>query len=85
MKREVGKPLIVLDECNREIARLRARPRLADSGFHHIGSSAVPGMPCKPVIDILVTIEGDELGDQVVDAKTWIKPRPRMVWYNCLL
>jgi len=36
-----------------------SRPRSASGvgGIHHVGSTAVPGLAAKPVIDILVGVE----------------------------
>jgi GrpB-like predicted nucleotidyltransferase (UPF0157 family) len=33
----------------------------ATGGIHHVGSTAVPGLDAKPVIDILVGVEGLEI------------------------
>jgi dephospho-CoA kinase len=56
--------------------RLRARITTAAGGLarrvDHIGSTAVPGLPAKDVIDLQVTVESmaaaDELGDQLAAA-----------------
>jgi GrpB-like predicted nucleotidyltransferase (UPF0157 family) len=57
-----------LDEFHREESRLLAYPELGDINIYHIGSSAIPGMPCKPVIDIMITAESILAGDQIVAA-----------------
>ena len=36
--------------------RLRLALRSQDIGIHHIGSTSVPGLAAKPIIDILVTV-----------------------------
>jgi GrpB-like predicted nucleotidyltransferase (UPF0157 family) len=40
-----------------EEERERLRPLLAGAEIHHIGSTAIPGMPAKPVIDIMALVE----------------------------
>jgi GrpB-like predicted nucleotidyltransferase (UPF0157 family) len=40
-----------------EEERRRLRPLLPGAEIHHIGSTAVPGMPAKPVIDIMALVE----------------------------
>jgi GrpB-like predicted nucleotidyltransferase (UPF0157 family) len=39
------------------------RPIFPGAVFEHIGSTAVPGLPAKPVIDILVGVSSVELDD----------------------
>src|SRR5215218_1874125 len=36
--------------------------------IEHIGSTAVPGLAAKPIIDVLVTVEAVEPDDEYVDA-----------------
>lgn len=40
-----------------EVERERLLPLLPGAEIHHIGSTAVPGMPAKPVIDLMALIE----------------------------
>ena len=46
----------------------RALGSSVTGGIHHVGSTAVPGLPAKPIIDILVGIENLE------SARVHIKP-----------
>jgi GrpB-like predicted nucleotidyltransferase (UPF0157 family) len=40
-----------------EAERERLEPLLPGAEIHHIGSTAVPGLPAKPVIDLMVLVE----------------------------
>ena len=40
-----------------EAERERLAPLLPGAEIHHIGSTAVPGMPAKPVIDLMALVE----------------------------
>lgn len=42
-------------EAQTEIARIRAAIAPADLDIHHIGSTAIPGIAAKPIIDLLAT------------------------------
>ena len=65
----------------------RALGSSVTGGIHHVGSTAVPGLPAKPIIDILVGIEDLE------SARVHIKPlaaldyvyapyrRDEMLWF----
>jgi GrpB-like predicted nucleotidyltransferase (UPF0157 family) len=60
------------EEYRREYAdekkRLQAICGLSDPGFEHIGSTAVPGMPAKPIIDIMMTVGNVYDQTRVADA-----------------
>ncbi|WP_434744047.1 dephospho-CoA kinase [Micromonospora sp. SH-82] len=68
-------------------ARLRHALAPADPRIDHIGSTAVPGLAAKDVIDIQLTVssltEADEVADRLADAgfprvpgEWWDNPRP---------
>jgi GrpB-like predicted nucleotidyltransferase (UPF0157 family) len=40
-----------------ESERERLRPLLPEAEIHHIGSTAVPGLPAKPIIDLMALVE----------------------------
>ena len=52
----------------REIAAIRAACAGTTLAFHHIGSTAIPGILAKPIIDMLGTVETLEHVDQIVAA-----------------
>jgi GrpB-like predicted nucleotidyltransferase (UPF0157 family) len=37
--------------------RRRARPIFPECGIHHVGSTAVPGLDAKPIVDVLIGVE----------------------------
>ena len=53
---------------------LKIKDELADAlgqlalDIEHVGSTSVPGLPAKPIIDIDVVIEDDSMLDQVIHA-----------------
>jgi GrpB-like predicted nucleotidyltransferase (UPF0157 family) len=74
MRAEVDEPVAVCDYDPLWPSRFEAeRERLArsltgvDAVVEHIGSTAVPGLAAKPVIDILVGVVGPLAGHPVVD------------------
>ena len=40
-----------------EIERARIAPLLPGAEIHHIGSTAVPGLPAKPIIDVMALVD----------------------------
>lgn len=62
-----------------EEARARLASRLGDlaRGIEHIGSTAVPGLAAKPVIDLLVGVDSLEEADalrETLESDGWIFP-----------
>lgn len=51
----------------RECEALRAALGGAMAGIEHIGSTAIPGMPSKPILDIMVIVCGTAKVGQLVD------------------
>jgi GrpB-like predicted nucleotidyltransferase (UPF0157 family) len=45
------------DDYEREAALLQMTFAVKMTGIHHIGSTSIPGMPAKPIIDILVAVK----------------------------
>jgi len=41
----------------RERARIEAAPGISFSAFEHVGSTAVPGLNAKPIIDMMASVE----------------------------
>ncbi len=39
-----------------------------DGGLHHVGSTAVPGLPARPIVDILAGVSSPEAARQAADA-----------------
>jgi GrpB-like predicted nucleotidyltransferase (UPF0157 family) len=63
----VAEPIVIVDYDPRwpeEFARLRDRAQSAMGelavSVEHVGSTAVPGLPAKPVIDMVVAIASDD-------------------------
>ncbi|HEY3273535.1 MAG TPA: GrpB family protein [Methanocella sp.] len=56
------------DEYHREAQKLREILDDEISEIHHIGSTSVPGLPAKPVIDILIGVRKIEDIDRYNDA-----------------
>ena len=52
-------------EFAREAARLRAALPDVALGIEHIGSTAVPGLPAKPIVDVMVGVTGSADHDTV--------------------
>ncbi len=44
-----------------EAERARLSPLLADCEIHHVGSTAVPGLAAKPIIDMALLVDSYEL------------------------
>ncbi len=55
------------DDANRIIARLRMACGHKALRVDHIGSTAVPGMDAKDVIDVQVTVESLQIADELAD------------------
>ncbi len=57
-----------------EALKARVENALGATGrrIEHVGSTSVPGLPAKPIIDIDVVIEGDDQLGEVVDRLTAI-------------
>jgi GrpB-like predicted nucleotidyltransferase (UPF0157 family) len=61
--------------------------RLATGGIHHVGSTAVPGLSAKPIIDILVGIPSIEAGRDRIEMLKELKylyapyRSDEMVWF----
>lgn len=51
-----------------EEERQRLRALVGNAPIEHIGSTAVPGLPAKPIIDIMVGVESLELGRLAIPA-----------------
>ena len=62
---DTGWPLRFEEEARR--LRVVLRPWLAGS-IEHIGSTAVPGLPAKPVVDIMAAVESLEASRPAIDA-----------------
>jgi len=64
-----------------EVERRRVDRALGDSAIRieHFGSTAVPGLAAKPIIDVLVTVENPEADDVLVPrleaAGYWLRVR----------
>ncbi|MCT7659937.1 dephospho-CoA kinase [Mycobacterium deserti] len=58
------------DQARRAVARLNTACRHRAKRIDHIGSTAVPGMDAKDVIDIQVTVGSLEVADELRDALT---------------
>lgn len=60
------------DAYEREVERLRPRLEPHVVGFEHVGSTAVPGLAAKPIVDVLVLVadlgETDEVARVLTDA-----------------
>ncbi len=59
---------------------------LIDGGIHHVGSTAVPGLAAKPIIDVMVGVRSLEEALRVFDALAAIgycywPHRPWMHWF----
>ena len=52
------------------VALAEALGEMASGGIHHIGSTAVPGLDAKPIVDILVGVEDLEASRAGFDALT---------------
>ena len=57
-----------------ETLKARVENALGAAGrrIEHVGSTSVPGLPAKPIIDIDVVIEGDDQLGEVIDRLTAI-------------
>lgn len=51
-----------------EEERERLRTLVGNAPIEHIGSTAVPGLPAKPIIDVMVGVESMELGRLAIPA-----------------
>ncbi|HON28872.1 MAG TPA: GrpB family protein [Mesotoga infera] len=68
-----GKPVIVTEYCSRwpeffreEADRLKKGLSDPNVAIEHIGSTAVPGLSAKPVIDILIGVDSLDHADSLV-------------------
>lgn len=69
----MDKRLIVIDEYNSlwpklfQIEQERLKTTLGKLllGIHHIGSTAVPGLAAKPIIDIIISVSSQNQLDQI--------------------
>ncbi len=58
--------------------------------IHHVGSTSVPGLGAKPIIDIIAGLDGEEDADRCLPALaaieyTDVTPEPSNEdWYHCL-
>ena len=50
-----------------EAARLRAVLNDRASAIEHIGSTAIPGIPGKPVLDIAIAVENESVADACIE------------------
>jgi len=79
-------PQIYLEEKKRVLGILGERAL----SIEHIGSTAVPGLGAKPIIDMMVGVRDEETGDEcqrlLYDAGyTDVTPEPQESdWYYCL-
>ncbi|WP_416839938.1 GrpB family protein [Haloferax sp. DFSO52] len=59
------------DAYEREIERLRSRLDITVLGFEHVGSTAIPGIAAKPIVDMLLLVsdldERDGLAAELED------------------
>ena len=56
------------NEFEREAKRLRAVFGEAALAIHHIGSTAVPGLAAKPIVDVLPVVRDIGVVDALIDA-----------------
>ncbi|MCA5891789.1 GrpB family protein [Isoptericola sp. NEAU-Y5] len=49
-------------------ARIRAALAAVDAGVEHIGSTSVPGLAAKPIVDIVVTVDDITAEEDYLDA-----------------
>lgn len=68
-----------------ELERLLA-PWLS-AGVHHIGSTSVPGLAAKPVIDMIAGVDdlaAAEAAVPVLESRSWVHGfhRPRALWFR---
>lgn len=68
-----GWPVLFANEC----ALLRKAVGSVAKAIHHIGSTAVPGLAAKPVIDILMEVSSLEALDALSEKMTGIGYTPR--------
>lgn len=60
------------DLAKKEIAAIREVLPTIDFEIEHIGSTAIPGLPAKPIIDLLIGV------DNLTDAKQFVEPLERI-------
>jgi GrpB-like predicted nucleotidyltransferase (UPF0157 family) len=55
-----------------EAARLRELLGSAVGRIEHIGSTAVPGMDAKPIIDLMASVEGMATASTLIPMLEWL-------------